>query len=276
MSVQDEITRLEDYRIHDLPGDILRANQTNPTVHRPWSNSTAYTQDNIVIYKNLQYTAKFSNTNVVPDSTKLVEYAGGMVSEGSLYWGTGRPTSGASVTPKQASNRIKSNFLAYQNVNKQLSETIRKSTPQDLGATLSQIGTLQQNIATLKSEINNAKSDLDTSEQRESQMKLSPPEISNYQGLSTKFGVTKPLKFASVPILFGLSIFLVIASILLLKENFFSGLSLGSSSTGFVPQISFMDYIKDPRIWATLFGASMIVILFLSLRIANKLPVLPA
>jgi len=276
MSVQDEITRLEDYRIHHLPGDILRANQKNPTVHRAWSNSTAYTEGNIVTYKNLQYTAKFGNTNVVPDSTTVVAYAGGMVPEGSLYWGTGRSTSGASVTPRDASNRIKNNFLAYQNVNKQLSETIRKSTPQDLGATLSQIGVLQQNIATLKSEIQHAKSDLDTSEQRESQMKLSPPEISNYQGLSTRFGVTKPLKFASVPILFGLSIFLVIASILLLKENFFNGLSLGSSSRGFGPQISFMDYIKDPRIWATLFGASMIVILFLSLRIANKLPVLPA
>jgi len=92
MSVQDEITRLEDYRIHHLPGDILRANQKNPTVHRAWSNSTAYTEGNIVTYKNLQYTAKFGNTNVVPDSTTVVAYAGGMVPEGALYLGTGRST----------------------------------------------------------------------------------------------------------------------------------------------------------------------------------------
>ena len=276
MSWKEEITRLEDYRIHHLPGDILRANQKNSTVHPVWSNTTAYNEGNIVVYNNLQYTAKFGNTNVNPDSTKLVSYAGGMVPEGSLYWGTGRNLVGSSArTPKEASNRIKRNFLAYQNVNKQLSEIIRKSTPQDLGATLSQIGVLQQNVANLKKEIKQAKSDLDTSEQRENQMKLSPPEISHYQGLSTYFGITKPLKFISVPILFGLSIFLVIASILLLKENFLFGLSLNRPSIG-ISQFSLIDSIKDPRIWATLFGASLIVILFLSLRIANKLPVLPA
>ena len=210
-TISSEITRLEDYRIHNLPGDITRANQP------------------------------------------------------------------ASTAQKDASNRIKANFLAYQNVNKQLTQIIRQSTPQDLGATLSEIGKLQQTVAGLKSDIKRAKVDLETAEERDKQMKLSPPQTSDYQGSSTWFGITRPLKFATVPILFGTSIFLSIATILLLKEYFLLGIhlptaghapGLGASSIGAI--------IRDPRIWATLFGASLIVILFLSLRIANKLPVLPA
>lgn len=210
-TISSEITRLEDYRIHNLPGDITRSNQP------------------------------------------------------------------ASTAQNDASNRIKTNFLAYQNINKQLTQIIRESTPQDLGGTLAEIGKLQQGLEELKSDIIRAKVDLETAEERDKQMKLSPPQTSDYQGSSTWFGITRPLKFVTVPILFGVSIFLSIATILFLKEYFLLGIHLPTAGhTSGIGILSISSIIKDPRIWATLFGASLIVILFLSLRIANKLPVLPA
>ena len=170
--------------------------------------------------------------------------------------------------------RLFNNFGLWQLLNKDFATYIQNKTPQNISTLLSNIGTKQQQINTLKAEIKQAKSDSEVAEQRDTQIKLSPPETSNYQGLSTFFGITRPLKFISVPILFGISVFLLIVSILLLKENFLLGTGYSFSTA---PSISTdVSILKDPRIWGTLFGASVIIILFMSLKIAGKLPVLPA
>ena len=178
----------------------------------------------------------------------------------------------ASKAQESASNTVKANFLAYQNVNKRLAEIIKRSTPQDLGSTLSKIGSNQQKVAELQHEIALAKSDLDTAKQRDTQIQLNPPQISNYQGISIYFGLVKPIHMISISFLFGISIFLLICTFLLAKENFLLGLP--SVATVSTTTSSFS--IKDPRILGTLLGASCIVILFLSLKVANKLPILPS
>jgi hypothetical protein len=179
-----------------------------------------------------------------------------------------------SSSSAQSIANLFNNFRSWQMLNKDFATYIQNKTPQNISTTLSDIGTKQQQISTLKTEIKQAKSDSEVAEQRDTQIKLSPPETSNYQGLSTFFGITRPLKFISVPILFGISVFLLIVSILLLKENFLLGTGY---SFGTPPSISTdVSILKDPRIWGTLFGASVIIILFMSLKIAGKLPVLPA
>ena len=175
---------------------------------------------------------------------------------------------------RRAKEAVQTNFLEYQNVNRQLSQIIRESMPPDLGSTLSRIGQNQQKVEELKKEIEQAKVDLETSEQRDSQIKQDPPQVSNYQGITSKFGITKPFHTISVSILIGASFFLLILSILLFKENFFEGLFIPASVTHGVNTTS-TSFLKDPRVWGTLFGASCVAILFLSLKIANKLPILP-
>jgi len=54
-----------------------------------WSEKLAYKVGSIVYYNSLYYTARFGNTNVIPNSTQLVRYGGNMVEQGQLYWGTG-------------------------------------------------------------------------------------------------------------------------------------------------------------------------------------------
>lgn len=179
-----------------------------------------------------------------------------------------------STSQRRAVATVTDNFLAYQNINKQLSEIIKRSTPPDLGGTLSTIGSNQQKIDALKKEIRLAKTDLDVAKERDTQIQLSPPQQSNYQGISVYFGLVKPVHFVSVSILFGISVLLLVSAVLLLKENFLLGFPVAGVSLSGVTPVS-TSFFSDPRLYATIAGASLIVILFLSLKIANKLPVLP-
>jgi hypothetical protein len=172
-----------------------------------------------------------------------------------------------------ALNNIKAKFLAYQALNKQLSQIVRESTPTDIGSTLASVGQLQQDIQNLKSELKTTQADVEVAEDREKQMQQDPVEVSNYEGVSAKIGVVKPLYRISVPFLIGSGLFLIIVSVLLFKENILVGIPVPTMPQQ--PSYSVLSFLKDPRIWGSLFGAACIVILFLALKISGKLPILP-
>jgi hypothetical protein len=172
-----------------------------------------------------------------------------------------------------ALNNIKAKFLAYQALNKQLSQIVRESTPTDIGSTLASVGQLQQDIQNLKSELKTTQADVEVAEDREKQMQQDPVEVSNYEGVSAKIGVVKPLYRISVPFLIGSGLFLIIVSVLLFKENILVGIPVPTLQQQ--PSYSVLSFLKDPRIWGSLFGAACIVILFLALKISGKLPILP-
>jgi hypothetical protein len=172
-----------------------------------------------------------------------------------------------------ALNNIKAKFLAYQALNKQLSQIVRESTPTDIGSTLASVGQLQQDIQNLKSELKTTRADVEVAEDRQTQMQQDPVEVSNYEGVSAKIGVVKPLYRISVPFLIGSGLFLIIVSVLLFKENILVGIPMPTLQQQ--PSYSILSFFKDPRIWGSLFGAACIVILFLALKISGKLPILP-
>lgn len=172
-----------------------------------------------------------------------------------------------------ALNNIKAKFLAYQALNKQLSQIVRESTPTDIGSTLASVGQLQQDIQNLKSELKTTQADVEVAEDRQTQMQQDPVEVSNYEGVSAKIGVVKPLYRISVPFLIGSGLFLIIVSVLLFKENILVGIPMPTLQQQ--PSYSVLSFLKDPRIWGSLFGAACIVILFLALKISGKLPILP-
>jgi hypothetical protein len=172
-----------------------------------------------------------------------------------------------------ALNNIKAKFLAYQALNKQLSQIVRESTPTDIGSTLASVGQLQQDIQNLKSELKTTQADVEVAEDREKQMQQDPVEVSNYEGVSAKIGVVKPLYRISVPFLIGSGLFLIIVSVLLFKENILVGIPVPTLQQQ--PSYSVLSFLKDPRIWGSLFGAACIVILFLALKISGKPPILP-
>jgi len=207
--------------------------------------------------------------NVLAEKTRLETYR-----TTTLPTDITRSRDGNQRTSSTALQTINSNFLAYQNLNKNLSQIVRQATPQDIGASLASVGQLQQDIIQLKDELKMAIADAEVAADRESQIQQDPVIVSNYEGIGAKVGLAKPLNRISVALLIGSGLFLIIVSVLLFKENILAGLpplpamQQGSSS-------SIVTFFKDPRVWGTLFGSACIVILFLTLKIAGKLPILP-
>jgi hypothetical protein len=205
--------------------------------------------------------------NVLAEKTRLETYRTRMLPNDIT-----RSRDGDDITRNAALITINRNFLAYQNLNKELSQIVREATPDDIGGSLQSVGTLQQDILRLKDDLKMATADAEVAADRESQIQQDPVVVSNYEGISAKVGFVKPLNHISVAILIGSGIFLIIVSILLFKENILAGLPpLPAIQQG----SSIVTFFKDPRVWGTLFGSACIVILFLALKIAGKLPTLP-
>jgi len=207
--------------------------------------------------------------NVLAEKTRLETYR-----TTTLPTDITRSRDGDQRTSSTALQTINRNFLAYQNLNKDLSQIVRQATPQDIGASLANVGQLQQDILQLKDDLKMATADAEVAADRESQIQQDPVVVSNYEGISAKVGIAKPLNRISVALLIGAGLFLIIVSVLLFKENILAGvpplpgMQQGSSS-------SIVTFFKDPRVWGTLFGSACIVILFLALKIAGRLPILP-
>jgi len=207
--------------------------------------------------------------NVLAEKTRLENYRTRMLPNDIT-----RSRDGDQITSNAALLTINRNFLAYQNLNKELSQIVRQATPQDIGASLANVGQLQQDILQLKDDLKMATADAEVAADRESQIQQDPVVVSNYEGISAKVGIAKPLNRISVALLIGAGLFLIIVSVLLFKENILAGvpplpgMQQGSSS-------SIVTFFKDPRVWGTLFGSACIVILFLTLKISGKLPILP-
>uniref|UniRef100_A0A6C0IB41 Uncharacterized protein n=1 Tax=viral metagenome TaxID=1070528 RepID=A0A6C0IB41_9ZZZZ len=207
--------------------------------------------------------------NVLAEKTRLETYR-----TTTLPIDITRSRDGDQQTKGPALDRINRNFLAYQNLNKDLSQIVRQATPQDIGSSLASVGQLQQDILQLKDDLKMATADAEVAADRESQIQQDPVVVSNYEGIGAKVGLAKPLNRISVALLIGSGLFLIIVSVLLFKENILAGIpplpamQQGSSS-------SIVTFFKDPRVWGTLFGSACIVILFLTLKIAGKLPILP-
>lgn len=207
--------------------------------------------------------------NVLAEKTRLENYR-----TRTLPNDITRSRDGDQITKGRALDTINRNFLAYQNLNKDLSQIVRRATPQDIGSSLASVGQLQQDLLQLKDDLKMATADAEVAVDRESHIQQDPVVVSNYEGISAKVGLAKPLNHISVAVLIGSGLFLIIVSVLLFKENILAGIpplpamQQGSSS-------SIVTFFKDPRVWGTLFGSACIVILFLTLKIAGKLPILP-
>jgi hypothetical protein len=205
--------------------------------------------------------------NILAEKTRLENYR-----TTTLPTDITRSRDGDQRTKGPALETINRNFLAYQNLNKDLSQIVRQATPQDIGASLASVGQLQQDILQLKDDLKMATADAEVAADRESQIQQDPVVVSNYEGISAKVGIAKPLNRISVALLIGAGLFLIIVSVLLFKENILAGVPpLPAMQQG----SSIVTFFKDPRVWGTLFGSACIVILFLALKIAGRLPILP-
>jgi hypothetical protein len=160
--------------------------------------------------------------------------------------------------------KINDTKAKYKKLNSDLSGKIREmSTAGDMGAILEQNGRLQSDISALQVRLKESEEDVKSAEQRDELLRSQDRNITKHQ----VFMLGRPLRPSSIPYLWALSILLIGVSLLIFQTQgpplllpIMEWLSMqsGASATFF-----------DSRVWMVLSAALAIVIIFLSLRVAN-------
>jgi len=141
------------------------------------------------------------------------------------------------------------------------------SVTTDIGNKLAENGRLQQEIMDLEKEAKEYGDDAKTAELRESLLRSKESDITRHQVVF----LGRPLRPSSIPILWALAVLFIGASIIIFQninpplKPLFTTLFGTPSETG----TGEGGFLSDIRVWRTLVGAFTIVIVFLSLRVAN-------
>jgi hypothetical protein len=162
--------------------------------------------------------------------------------------------------------KYKADMAALVNDLNQKIKSVSVST--DIGTKLTENGRLQQEITELEKEAKDYEDDAKTAELRESLLRSKESNITRHQVVF----LGRPLRPSSIPYLWALSVLFIGASILMFQtmtpplQPLFT--TLFGTSTGMGDGVG-GGFLSDVRVWRTLVGAFTVVIVFLSLRVAN-------
>lgn len=178
----------------------------------------------------------------------------------------------------EISKRINDHKRAMAKLNSEITESLQSlSTGADMGSILLENGQLQQEIIRLEKEQDEIREDVETAKERSMVYRDQATDISKYQ----IFFLGRPLRPGIIPWLWSLSILFIGVALLLLYYGMLGSFGL----TGIFAPIQSDNMlmtnsnntlmgrlwviVMNPAVWGTLFGATVIVIIFLSLKIAG-------
>ena len=158
--------------------------------------------------------------------------------------------------------------MEFQNLNQDISVAIGSmSNTLDTGRLLHQNGTLQQEIQSLEKKKAVVENDASSAELREKALRFQNKDVNQHQ----LFMASAPVSRTAIPYLWALS-FAFVAVGLLVFTQLIPPMMLHTGTAG-VASAGIGQYIiaffKDTRVWMSLTGASVIVIIFLALKVAN-------
>lgn len=163
---------------------------------------------------------------------------------------------------QQSATNIQQYKQEFQQLNTDISKTLQQlSSNNDMGKLLLENGILQQVNQSLDKEKGLLEEDVKSAELRDELLRSRDTNVTKHQ----LFLLQRPLRPSSIPYLWALSVLFIGGALILFQQMappiapLFA--TSGESSIGM--------YLADPRIWGTLSGALAIVVIFLSLRIAN-------
>jgi hypothetical protein len=159
--------------------------------------------------------------------------------------------------------RINGYKAMYGRLNSVLSEKIKAiSTAGDMGKILQENGVLQSEVSSLEKQLKESEDDVKSAELRDELLRSKDGNITKHQ----VFMLGRPLRPSSIPYLWALSILFIGASLLVFQTQ---GPPLLVPLMEWFSMSGPMLFFTGPRLWMILSGALAIVILFLSLRVAN-------
>jgi len=162
-----------------------------------------------------------------------------------------------------AKARIVAKQQAMSALNAEVSEAIQNyALENNMDSLLQQNTTLLRQIETKQAEYDTMLQNASVAEERNQNLRSSDMNISSHQ----VFLLGRPLRPASIPYLWALSILFI--SIAILLFYYYSPINIPPM---YILIAMATDLVYNPWFWATLFGMASIVILFLVLRIVGKI-----
>lgn len=169
----------------------------------------------------------------------------------------------------QAVKTIQENKQKFQQLNTDISKKIQEITSNsDMGKLLLENGILQQVNQALDKEKKLVDEDAKSAELRDELLRTRETDITKHQ----LFLLGRPLRQSTIPYLWALAVLFIGASLIMFQQMMppiaplftSAGVAEGGMSM-------WATLLQDPRLWGTVAGSLAIVVLFLSLRIANIL-----
>jgi hypothetical protein len=160
--------------------------------------------------------------------------------------------------------------MEFQNLNQDMSTAIgTMSNTLDTGRLLHQNGTLQQDIQSLEKKKAVVENDASSAELREKALRFQNKDVNQHQ----LFMVNAPVSRTAIPYLWALSFAFVAVGLLVFTQlippiSLHAGVGTATAASAGVGQY-ILAFFKDTRVWMSLTGASVIVIIFLALKVAN-------
>ena len=162
-----------------------------------------------------------------------------------------------------AATNIKTKQNSASQLNQDVTQAIQSySATIDMDGLLQQNGQLQQKIAAAQKRYDEILQEAATADARNKNLRTSDTHITAHQ----VFLLGRPLRPASIPYLWALSVLFISISVLFLY--YYSPITIPPL---FIIIQMATDIIYSPWFWASLFGIASIVILFLVLRLTGNL-----
>jgi hypothetical protein len=159
------------------------------------------------------------------------------------------------------STKIKKAKDDFFKINDDIAGKIKElATSQDIGKLLSENGIIQQDIQQLEKQKKETDIDAETAKERADLLRSSKEEVSSHQ----LFMTTRPIKKSLIPVLWVLSFLFVIVGIIIFRR-FMPELAASAVPTPTALGTT-TGVFQDPRVWMSLTGASIIVIIVLILK----------
>lgn len=172
-------------------------------------------------------------------------------------------------TIQTISTRINQTKQAFSQLNQDITTAIQTlGSDNDMGGLLMENGRLQQRIIALEKETETNTEDEKAAIARDELLRGRDTNVTKHQ----LFMLGRPLRPSSVPILWALSVLFIGIGVIVLQVLFpLTPQMLGMTTEDSLEAVvaSILTLFSNPWVWGSLFGAAVIVILFLSLKIAG-------
>lgn len=222
-----------------------------------------WAEQRTIFSKRYESLSDYRQNQLPNDIDKLNDAAKQYVSNGGISQDPN--TDGAYNTLTSLTDKINKKKSEFANLNKDITTTIKEfSQTYDTGNVLAENGQIQQEIINLQKRLEDSKVDAESANLRDSLLRNRERDVSTRQ----LYLLDRPVKKSAIPVFWVLSILFTAMGLYIFKQllPIPSDLS-ATASTGILDGV--LSFFKDARIWMSLTGASIIVIIVLAVKVAG-------